>query len=321
MRAAAAVAFLMPLLSLAQAPRTANGKPDLTGALAATQVVFLGTGTPQPDPDRSGPATAIVVNGSAYLFDAGPGVVRRAAQAVRKGVAALDPVNIKVAFITHLHSDHTAGLPDLIFTPWVMNRKEPLELYGPKGLRAMTGHILAAWEEDIDLRLHDLEHATPNGYKVNAHEIQTGVVFKDKNVTVKAFAVPHGAWKEAFGYRIETADKTVVISGDTRVSPELIASCNRCDLLIHEVYTDGSTKKVPLEWQKYRRSYHTSTKELAEIANKTKPGILLLYHRANPGCDQVGAHCGDSGSEQEMLGEIAQTYKGKIAAAHDLDIY
>ena len=290
-------------------------------ALSATQVVFLGTGTPQPDPDRSGPAIAIVVNGSAYLFDAGPGVVRRAAQAVSKGVAALDPVNLKIAFITHLHSDHTAGLPDLIFTPWVMNRKEPLELYGPQGLRAMADHILAAWEQDIDLRLHDLEHATPNGYKVNAHEIQPGVVYKDRNVTVKAFPVLHGAWKHAFGYRIETPDKTIVISGDARPSPGVTENCNRCDLLIHEVYTEGSTQKVPLEWRKYRLSYHTSTKELAGIAGKTRPGMLLLYHSANPGCDQVGAHCGDSGSEAEMLAEIAQSYKGKIAAAHDLDIY
>jgi ribonuclease BN (tRNA processing enzyme) len=288
---------------------------------AATQVVFLGTGTPLPDPERSGPATAVVVNGSAYLFDAGPGVVRRASEAVRKGVKALDSVNLKTAFITHLHSDHTAGLPDLIFTPWVMNRKEPLELYGPKGLREMTDHILAAWKEDIDLRLHDLEHATPNGYKVNAHEIRPGVVYKDQNVTITAFPVLHGAWKEAYGYTIKSADKTVVISGDLRPSPALLEQCKGCDLLIHEVYTEGSTKKVPLEWQKYRLSYHTSTKELAEIANKTKPKVLVLYHRANPGCDQVGAQCGNSGSEQEMIGEIKQGYSGRVVAAHDLDIY
>jgi ribonuclease BN (tRNA processing enzyme) len=288
---------------------------------AATQVVFLGTGTPLPDPDRSGPCTAIVVNGAAYLFDVGPGVVRRASEAVRKGVTALDSVNLKIAFVTHLHSDHTAGLPDLIFTPWVMNRKEPLELYGPKGIRSMTQHILKAWEQDIDLRLHDLEHATPNGYKVNVHEIQPGVVYKDPNITVTAFPVIHGVWKEAFGYRIVTADKTIVISGDAKPSAGVLENCHGCDLLIHEVYTEGSTKKVPLEWQKYRLSYHTSSKELAEIANQTKPGILLLYHRANPGCDQVGADCGNSGSEEELLAEIRQYYTGRVAAAHDLDIY
>jgi ribonuclease BN (tRNA processing enzyme) len=287
----------------------------------ATQVVFLGTGTPLPDPDRSGPSTAIVVKGAAYIFDAGPGLVRRASQAVRKGIPALDSVNLNIAFITHLHSDHTAGLPDLIFTPWVMGRKVPLELYGPQGLRAMADHIIAAWDQDIQLRIHDLEHAAPNGYKVNVHEIQPGVVYKDANITVKAFPVLHGVWKQAFGYRIEAPGKTVVISGDARPSPAVFENCNRCDLLIHEVYTEGSTKKVPPEWQKYRLSYHTSSKELAEIANKAKPGMLVLYHRANPGCDQAGAQCGNSGSEEELLREIRQYYSGRVVAAHDLEVY
>jgi ribonuclease BN (tRNA processing enzyme) len=286
-----------------------------------TQVVFLGTGTPLPDPDRSGPCTAIVVNGSAYLFDAGPGLVRRATEAFRKGVTALDSVNLRIAFLTHLHSDHTAGLPDLIFTPWVMNRKEPLELYGPKGTRAMASYILKAWDEDIQLRLHGLEHGMPNGYRVNVHEIQPGVVYKDANITVKAFPVVHGSWKQAFGYRIEAPGKTIVISGDTAPTASVIENCNGCDILIHEVYTEGSTLKVSEEWQKYRRSYHTSTVELAEIATKAKPKLLVLYHRSNPGCDQVGAHCGDSGSEEEMIGEIRAHYSGKVVAAHDLDIY
>ena len=290
-------------------------------APAETKVVFLGTGTPLPDPDRSGPCTAIVVNGTPYLVDAGPGLVRRATSALRKGVTGLDSVNLKIAFLTHLHSDHTAGLPDLIFTPWVMGRKEPLELYGPKGIRAMADHLLKAYEEDIRIRTEDLEHGSKTGYKVNAHEIQAGVVYRDKNVTVKAFPVLHGAWAQAFGYRFETADRVIVISGDARPSPALLDNCNGCDVLIHEVYTEGSTAKVAVEWQKYRHSYHTSTTELADIATKTKPGLLVLYHRANPGCDQVGAQCGDAGSEEETLREIREHYSGKVVAAHDLDIY
>jgi ribonuclease BN (tRNA processing enzyme) len=291
-----------------------------TAAQGATQVVFLGTGTPLPDPDRSGPATAIVINSSAYLIDAGVGVVRRAAEGVRKGIPALDSVNLKTVFITHLHSDHTLGLPDLILTPWVMNRATPLEVYGPKGLKSMTDHILAAWKEDIDVRLHDLEHGMPNGYKVNVHEITEGVAYKDANVTITAFLVPHGALEPSFGYQIVTPDKTIVISGDARPTPAMAKYCHGCDLLIHEVYTDGSTAKVPLEWQKYRRSYHTSSTELAEIANAAKPKLLVLYHRANPGCDQVGAHCGDSGSEAELLSEIRSRYSGPVIAAHDLDV-
>jgi ribonuclease BN (tRNA processing enzyme) len=290
-------------------------------AADATRVVFLGTGTPLPDPDRSGPATAIVVNDSAYLFDAGVGVVRRATEAARKGVAALDSVNLKTVFLTHLHSDHTLGLPDLILTPWVMNRAQPLELYGPKGTRAMVDHILAAWREDIDVRLHDLEHALPNGYKVNVHEIQPGIVFTDANIAVKAFRVPHGALKESFGYRIEAPGKVVVISGDTAPTEAIVTACSGCDLLIHEVYTEGSTSKVPEEWQKYRRAYHTSSVELAELATKARPKLLVLYHRANPGCDQAGAHCGNAGSEQELLDEVHQHYSGRVVAAHDLDIF
>jgi len=119
-----------------------------------TQVVLLGTGNPFPDPDRSGPATAVVVNGSAYLVDFGAGVVRRAKAAMfDKGIVALEPTNLKVVFATHLHSDHTVGYPDLIFTPWVMGRTVPLEVYGPKGLKAMTDHILAAWQDDIKERI------------------------------------------------------------------------------------------------------------------------------------------------------------------------
>src|SRR5262245_12379337 len=109
-----------------------------------TQVVFLGTGTPRPDPERSGPGTAIIVNGSAYLVDFGPGVVRRAAAAFDKGVTALAVDKLDIAFVTHLHSDHTVGLPDLIFTSWVQGRDKPLRVYGPKGLDAMARHVLLA---------------------------------------------------------------------------------------------------------------------------------------------------------------------------------
>ncbi len=283
-------------------------------------MVFLGTGTPLPDPDRSGPATAIVVNGSVYIFDAGAGVVRRASLGARKGIAALNSVNLRTAFLTHLHSDHTMGLPDLMLTPWTMGRTEPLELYGPVGTRAMTEGIQKAWALDIDRRLHDLQPATPRGWQVNVHEVQGGQVYRDERVTVTAIPVLHGVW-EAFAYRIQTPDKTIVISGDARPSPGLAEACQKCDLLICEVYTMGSTGKVTEPWREYRRAYHTSTKELAEIATASQPGLLVLYHRANPGCDQVGASCGTSGSEAEALAEMHRFYAGKVVEAHDLDVF
>jgi ribonuclease BN (tRNA processing enzyme) len=122
-----------------------------------TKIIMLGTGTPRPNPDRSGPATAIVVKDRAYLVDFGPGVARRAAAAAAKGYPAVDPARIKVAFLTHLHSDHTAGYPDLMLTPWMFGRTE-LDVYGPKGTEEMTEHLKAAYRQDIEIRTKGMEH-------------------------------------------------------------------------------------------------------------------------------------------------------------------
>jgi ribonuclease Z len=121
--------------------------------------------------------------------DAGPGVVRRAAAAARRGIAELEASRLSIVFVTHLHSDHTVGLPDLMLTPWVLERSVPLEVYGPPGIKAMTDHLLAAYAEDIRIRQSGLEPDKSEGYKVNAHEITEGVVYRDSNVTVTAFAV------------------------------------------------------------------------------------------------------------------------------------
>lgn len=277
---------------------------------ATTSVVMLGTGTPNADPDRSGPAVAIVVNNTPYIVDCGPGVVRRAAAAQKNGVKALEPRNLKIAFITHLHSDHTAGLADLMLTPWTLERKEPLEVYGPRGVKAMTRHLLAAYREDIDMRLNGGEPSNRTGYRVNAHEIKPGIVYKDANVTVKAFAVMHGSWKQAFGYRFETADRTIVISGDCRPSASVVENCNGCDVLIHEVYSAGGFAKREPEWKRYHSSFHTSSRELAAIASKARPRLLVLYHQLLWGT-----------SEEDLLSEVRQGYAGKVVSARDLDVY
>src|SRR2546423_13964228 len=181
------VVLFLNLLSTTS--RAQNSTPAPTVPLSRAQVVLLGTGNPSADPDRSGPSVAVIVKGTPYIVDCGPGVVRRASAAFRKGMTAFEFPKLKTAFITHLHSDHTLGYPDLIFTPWVMRRKDPLEVYGPAGLKAMTDHLLAAYKEDIDIRTNGLEQGNRTGYKVNAHEIKPGIVYKDQNVTVKAFLV------------------------------------------------------------------------------------------------------------------------------------
>lgn len=291
-----------------------------------TKLVLLGTGNPQPDPDRAGAATAVVVNDNAYLVDFGPGVVRRAAAAARdKQVRELEPGKLKVVFSTHLHSDHTAGYPDLILTPWVMGRREPLEVYGPKGLREMTDHVLAAYQEDIRIRTDGLEQIPKDSLKVNVHEIKAGVVYKDANVTVTAFPTKHGDWEESYGYRFDTPDRSIVIPGDTTPTQATIDACNGCDILVHEALTMKylSNPMRPNaqghDIKAYAGKYHTTTAQLAELAGKAKPGLLILHH--NPITLQPTKRPYAS-TPDDLLREIEQAgYKGKVVVGRDLDIY
>ena len=279
-------------------------------AKAQTQVVMLGTGTPNADPDRSGPSVAIVTGGRAYLVDCGPGVVRRAAAAQRNGIDALAPEKLGIVFITHLHSDHTLGLPDLMLTPWVLERREPLEVYGPKGVRSMTDHLLAAYAEDIRVRLDGLEPDKTEGWQVHAHELAPGLVYQDSNVRVTAFAVPHANWRHAYGYRFETADRVIVISGDTRPSDAVVEACNGCDILIHEVYSADRLATRPPEWQRYHTDAHTSSTELAALATRAKPRLLVLYHQLLWGTDDDG-----------LVREVRRGYDGAVVAGKDLEVY
>jgi ribonuclease BN (tRNA processing enzyme) len=284
----------------------------------STQVVMLGTGTPRPDPNRSGPATVIVVNDTPYLIDFGTGVVRRATAAFEKGVRALgfSGVNIKTVFLTHMHSDHTIGYPDLIFTPWVMGRSESLDVYGPKGIAAMTEHILKAWQIDIDGRVNGLSLKNTTGYKVNAHEIAPGIIYRDRNVTVTAFSARHEEMVDSFGYRFDTPDRVAVISGDTTPTQALLDHSRGCDVLIHEAYSMDTYHRVSPIAQDYRRRHHTSSVELAEIANEVKPELLVIYHRSN-----MGATPGSADSEDVLLNEIQDKYKGRVVMGHDLDVF
>ena len=305
--------YAVILLSLAGIGGATNGQTSSSSAVAAskTQVVILGTGTPGANPDASGPAVAIVINGAAYLVDCGPGVVRRAAAAERKGVAALKVQNLKTVFITHLHSDHTLGYPDLIFSPWVLGRTQPLRAYGPRGLKSMTEHIETAWEKDVEVRTKGLEHGNTTGFQVEAHEIEPGIVYRDDNVTVKAFLVPHGSWDQAFGYRFETADRAVVLSGDTGPTDAVAKACDGCDVMLNEAYSEASLASRTADRQKYFHSFHVSTRELAAEAAKGRPAQLVLYHQMY----------WPPATEEQLLAEVKALYSGKVASAHDLDVY
>jgi ribonuclease BN (tRNA processing enzyme) len=275
----------------------------------STVVVLLGTGTPRPDPLASGPSTVVQVGSRVFLFDAGPGIERQlnAAHLPINGVTAL--------FVTHLHSDHTLGLPDLFLTSWVMGRRTPMPAYGPHGLQQMTDHILAAWSEDIVMRTNGLEHEVRDGHRVIVHEIRPGVVFDSAGVKITAIPVSHGDWKEAYGYRIDTPTRSIVISGDTRPSEALAAASRGVDILIHEVYPESraapENRPGGADWPKYLRAFHTSDEELGRIAAKAQPKLLVLHHIVRSGA-----------ADNEVLAGIRRGgFTGKVVVGKDLERY
>ncbi len=275
-----------------------------------TKIVMLGTGTPIPDPDRMGPSLAIVVDSVPYIFDAGAGVVRRIAAAQRAGVGGLTMPALQRVFITHLHSDHTMGLGDLLFTPWIQGRKVPLEVFGPPGTQRLVNGILDGNYEDINERLASSGGPAADAWKANVHEIVEGVVYKDSRVTVRAFAVPHAGWKYAFGYRVETPDRTIVISGDTRLSTAVSNACSGCDVLIHEVYSDSGFTSVPPLRQLYHANAHTSAKQLGAAATAAHAKLLILSHIIFFGA-----------TEEQILAEVRQTFKGSVVLPKDLQVF
>jgi ribonuclease Z len=293
------VGFLIVATVIAESQSLAAGD--------STMVVLLGTGMPRPNPQASGPATAVIVGKRVFLFDAGPGVERQLA-------AAGLPINgVTALFITHLHSDHTLGYPDLIFTSWVMGRTKPMEAYGPPGLRKMTDHLLAAYAEDITVRIDGLEHQTIDGYRVNVHEIRAGKVYDSLGVRVTALAVPHGNWEHSFAYKIETNDRSVVISGDTRMNKGLVPFAAGADVLVHEVYSGTRLKPEARpggdDWPLYMREFHTSDEELGELAAEIQPKILVLTHLIRMGA-----------SDDELVQGIRKGgYNGRLIVGKDLD--
>lgn len=297
--------MILPALTALLLAGTAPAHRTLPPTADSTVIVLLGTGTPRPDPQTMGPATAIIVGSRVFLFDAGVGVTRRMTGA-KIGMTSLTAV-----FFTHLHSDHTLGYPDLILTTWIFGRTRPLEAYGPHGLSAMTTHLIAAWHDDIDVRTNGLEHGTPNGHAVNVHEIAPGVVYDSGGVKITAIPVLHGSWKEAFGYRIDTPTRSIVISGDTRYSSAIEQASRGVDVLIHEVHPEsaGAPPRNNPDWPRYMREFHTSDVELGRLAAAAKPKMLILYH--------FGSH--GAADEQATSTIQAQGYGGRVIVGKDLD--
>ena len=281
---------------------------------ANTKLILLGTGNPNPNPNHSGPSLLILVGNTPYIVDFGAGLIRQAAaltQQYEGSITDFEISNIKTAFLTHLHSDHTIGYADLIFTPWVMGRDTPLQVYGPVGIIEMTKNMINAYREDIEYRVHGSEPIkNPSGWHVDAHQITEGLVYQDNNISAEAFFVNHGSMSNAFGYRFTTPDKIIVISGDTAPCENIIKYGQGSDILIHEVYYKKGFDKKSNDWKKYHAQHHTSTHQLAKIANKINPKLLVLTHTLFWGSTSA-----------DILEEISEIYQGNVVVGEDLDIF
>ncbi|MGH9509105.1 MAG: MBL fold metallo-hydrolase [Terriglobales bacterium] len=286
--------LLAALLAFALPARTEESRPTM-------QVVLLGTGFPRPDPERAGPATAVVVGEKVFVVDAGRGVVLRLA------AAELPLKSVQAVFLTHLHSDHTAGLPDLFSTSWQFGRYTPFELYGPKGTKKLADAMLKFFEADIHIRRDLMEKHPGAGVTINTHIVREGVVYQDAEVKVTAFAVDHKPVEPAFGYRFDADGRSIVISGDTRPSDNLVRYAQGADVLVHEAimpeYLDTVDKP---DVASRLKSYHTTPEEAGQIGQRAGVKLLVLTHLV-PGKD-----------EDKFRERAAKHFKGRIVVGRDL---
>ena len=265
-----------------------------------SSILILGVGTPAMSVERSGTSVGVIVRGTIYIFDAGPGIERRMFEArarANNGIQRIGPL-----FVTHLHSDHTLGIPAMLYH--VRDAGKPFAVYGPPGLKNMMTHIVAAWQEDRDIRVNGLERRNAVGWETEVHEITSGTVFQDANVIVKTFEVPHGTWQHALAYRIETPDRSIVISGDTRPADAIVEACGGCDVLVHEAIFDNAVSP------EYNKEYHTTPSQLGEIAARAKAKMVVIYH-----------HAPAATPPSEFVRAVLGKYQGPVMFARDLDTY
>ena len=288
----------------------------LLGATVSTQVkaesdfkvTLLGTGTPIPDPDRFGPSTLVEAGNQKLLFDAGRGVPIRVRQ------LGFRESKIDVVFLTHYHSDHTAGIPDIWLTGWLGNfRQEPFRLIGPVGAKSLMANLESAYALDIKIRLED-EKLPPGGIATVVEEFEKdGVVYDKDGVKVIAFTVDHGAAiKPAVGYRIEYKGRTVVISGDTRYDQNVIKYGTGVDLLIHEVCI-ARPELLSNPYIQRVVDHHTSPREAGQVFSLAKPKLAVYSHLVFLASDKVPRATVD-----DIVAGTRETYDGPLQVGEDL---
>jgi ribonuclease Z len=267
---------------------------DLSAATGTDEmrVTLLGTGTPFPSAERFGSAILVQVAGKKLLFDCGRGVVTRLAQ------VGVSPKDIDGLFLTHLHSDHVVGIPDLWLTGWFLGRSEPLRIWGPQGTSSMAEHLAQAFAFDIHIRQAGPDPLPAKGVEISAKEIEQAEIFNDGPTRVSAFVVDHGTVKPAFGYRVESAGHSVVISGDTKFCQNLVDFARGADCLVHTAWLSDSKNPTPPS----ERSI-ASAEDAGRVFAIAKPNLGVVYHYKD---------------EEGLWGAIRKEYKGPLVIARDL---
>jgi len=236
------------------------------------KVTLLGTGNPRPLLDRFGPSILIEADEEVLLFDVGRGATQRLFQ---HGVAL---AGTREVFLTHLHSDHVVGLPDLWLTGWIFQRTQPLRVRGPPGTRDLVEHLTRAFAFDVHVRRDLDERLPPMGAEMVGEDIAPGIVHQGPAARVTAFEVDHGPVKPAYGYRIDSGGRSVVLSGDTRPSENLIRHSVGADLLIHEVaaMTELHRRSSPIASQVL--AHHTEPEAAGEVFARVAPRLAVFSH-------------------------------------------
>lgn len=264
------------------------------------RVSLLGTGSPRPDTKRMGPAVLVEAGGEYLLFDAGRGVIQRLKQ-LDVPIAELHNV-----FLTHLHSDHISALDDLWLTSWIYQRQQPLNVYGPVGTESFVQGLQQAYAYDAKLR-NQYAGLSEDSAKMIATEIEPGVIYSRNGIKVTAFLVDHKPVEPAYGYRIDFGDRSIVISGDTTYSKNLVDHAQNIDLLVHEIFASKAEilEKNP-RLQKIER-YHTNPDQMLEVLDQVSPRMAILTHVILIGIE-----------ENALIQELQDSYAGKVILGEDL---
>jgi ribonuclease Z len=267
------------------------------------RVTLLGTGSPPPVMNRFGPSILVEAGDKKFLFDAGRGALQRIAQIKVKWQ------DVDGVFFTHLHSDHVVGFPDAWLTGWLLEqRNRALEVWGPPGTENMVSHLRQAFEFDIRFRISD-EKTPAEGAVINTHDISPGFSHEQNGVKITAIKVDHAPVEPAYGYRIDYDGRSVVLSGDTRISEDLIRAAEGVDLLVHEVASVESLQHAGFSPERTKTivAHHVTPEQAGEVFERTKPRLAVYSHLVLP-----------TATADDLVPATRKTYAGPLEVGEDL---